>query len=187
MIHNRIDARAVAMLVLLCAIWGLAQVAIKVSTAEIPPVLLAAIRSLGAGLLVLAWSRGALFQNDGTLAQGVAAGLLFSLEFVVLFRALQLASASHTVLFLYTSPVFVAVGTHVFVPGERLRRGHVLGLACAIAGVAIAFADVLQLPSQREVEGDALALLAAVIWAATTVLIKAGRLARIDPAKTLFY
>jgi drug/metabolite transporter (DMT)-like permease len=187
---NRLDVQAVALMVLLCALWGLQQVVIKSTNAEIPPALQAGLRSLGAAILVWLWAAASgipLFRRDGTLVQGVAAGLLFGIEFGVVYWALDFASASHTVLFLYAAPFVVAIGAHYLVPGERLRGIQVLGLSCAFAGLAVGFADAMALPSGRELIGDGLALLAALLWGATTVLIKAGRLALANPAKTLFY
>ena len=51
----QLDARAVVVLVVCCMLWGLAQVAIKVTLAEVPPLLQAASRSAGAALLLLLW------------------------------------------------------------------------------------------------------------------------------------
>jgi drug/metabolite transporter (DMT)-like permease len=188
--RDRLDTFAIALMVLLCALWGTQQIVIKATDATIPPALQAGLRSAGAAVLVWGWAVARhvpLFRRDGTLAQGVAAGLLFGIEFGILYWALDFASASHTVLFLYSSPFVVAVGTHFLVPGERLRRIQVLGLCCAFFGLALGFADAMAIPSARETIGDLLALLAALLWGATTVLIKAGKLARIAPAKTLFY
>jgi len=81
----------------------------------------------------------------------------------------------------------VALGGHLAIPGERLRAIHVLGLAAAFAGIAVAFAEALRLPTNRELIGDAMALAAAVFWGATTVVVKASRLARVTPHKVLFY
>ncbi|HEX9463828.1 MAG TPA: DMT family transporter [Alphaproteobacteria bacterium] len=72
-------------------------------------------------------------------------------------------------------------------PGERLRAIQVVGLVGAFAGVALAFSGGLSLPTNRQLIGDSMALGAGVLWGATTVLVKATRLARIAPAKTLFY
>jgi drug/metabolite transporter (DMT)-like permease len=91
------------------------------------------------------------------------------------------------VLFLYLSPFVVAVGAHLFVPGERLSRLKLVGLVCAFVGLAIAFGDGLRLPTRRELIGDTMELAAAVLWGAITVVIKAGRLATLSPNKTLFY
>lgn len=188
--RDRLDTLAIALMVLLCALWGTQQIVIKATDATIPPTLQAGLRSAGAAVLVWGWAAARhvpLFRRDGTLVQGVAAGLLFGIEFAILYWALDFASASHTVLFLYASPFVVAVGTHFLVPGERLRRIQVLGLCCAFFGLALGMADAMTIPSARETIGDLLALLAALLWGATTVLIKAGKLARAAPAKTLFY
>lgn len=188
--RDRLDTLAIALMVLLCALWGTQQIVIKATDATIPPTLQAGLRSAGAAVLVWGWAAARhvpLFRRDGTLVQGVAAGLLFGVEFAILYWALDFASASHTVLFLYASPFVVAVGTHFLVPGERLRRIQVLGLCCAFFGLALGMADAMTIPSARETIGDLLALLAALLWGATTVLIKAGKLARAAPAKTLFY
>lgn len=52
---SAIDIKAMALLIILCASWGLNQVAIKVAVADIPPVLQAGIRSIGATCLMLGW------------------------------------------------------------------------------------------------------------------------------------
>ena len=50
-------AGAFALMVLLCAIWGFQQVAMKFAAAEIAPILQAEIRSADGALLVFAWAR----------------------------------------------------------------------------------------------------------------------------------
>ena len=45
----------------------------------------------------------------------------------------------------------------------------------------------LSLPSARALIGDAMMVAAAMLWGATTVLVKASKLTRIEPAKTLAY
>jgi drug/metabolite transporter (DMT)-like permease len=62
-----------------------------------------------------------------------------------------------------------------------------MGLLCAFAGTALAFGDALRLPTYNELLGDGLAFLAAILWGATTVVIKASRLATIRPHKNLLY
>jgi drug/metabolite transporter (DMT)-like permease len=68
---------------------------------------------------------------------------------------------------------------------SRIRRPiQWVGLAFAFLGVACGF---LGRTKGGSLTGDALALLAAVLWAATTIVIKATRLRRIDPIKVLLY
>src|SRR6185312_16223223 len=188
--RHQLDASAILLMVLLCACWGFNQVAIKLADAGISPILQAGIRSFGSALLLWAWSarRGVrLFERDGSLWIGLLIGLLFGGEFVFLYGGLVYTTASRAVLFLYTSPFIVALGAHLFVPGERLRPQQVAGLASAFLGTALAFGDALRLPTHLELLGDAMAFVAALLWGATTVVVKASRIARIPPEKTLLY
>ncbi len=190
MSRDRLDALAMMLMVALCATWGLQQVSIKVANEGFPPVLQAGLRSAGAALLLWGWCaarRVPLFDRDRSLWPGLLAGTLFAFEFLLLFIALDLTTAGRAVLFLYIAPFVVAVGAHLFVPGERLRLVQVVGLVSAFAGVAIAFADGVGLGGDGSLLGDALAVAAAVLWGATTVVIKASRLARVRASKTLFY
>lgn len=191
-LHRRayLDTFAIVIMVVLCASWGLQQVAIKVANDGISPVLQAGIRSVAATALLWGWClvRGVpLFRRDGSLLPGVAAGLLFAGEFCLIFWGLSYTSASRAVIFLYTAPFVIAAGVHLFVPGEKLGRVQMIGLACAFFGVVAAFGDGLRLADRRMLLGDAMLLGAAVLWGATTVLIKASRLATIPASKTLFY
>jgi len=188
--RQQLDSAAIALMVLLCACWGFNQVAIKLANGGISPIFQAGLRSAGSALLVWAWSahRGVrLFTRDGTLGLGLVIGVLFAAEFVFLYWSLVFTSASRAVLFLYMSPFVVALGAHILIPGERLRSIQVVGLLCAFAGTALAFGDALRFPTYRELLGDAMAFVAALLWGATTVVIKASRLARISPHKNLLY
>ena len=187
---SRIDLAAVLMLVLLCASWGLQQVTIKVANQGIPPLLQAGIRSTGATILLCLWMflrRQRIFEKDGTLWWGIAAGLLFAIEFILVYWGLEYTVASRAAIFINTSPFVVALGAQIFIPGERLRLIQVVGLCCAFGGILIAFSESLNLPTHRILIGDGMLVLAAVFWGSTTVLIKAGPLSRIMAAKTLLY
>ena len=52
---DRIDFTAMAILVVLCASWGLQQVAIKVANQGVSPILQADMRSVGASILLWIW------------------------------------------------------------------------------------------------------------------------------------
>ncbi len=190
------DSFAVLLMIGLCAIWGLQQVAIKSTNAALPPVFQAGLRSAIAAVLVWGWARSRgtpLFRDDGTLAAGLLAGVLFAGEFVCIFLGLTLTSASRMAVFLYTAPCFTALGLHWFVDGERMRRIQWLGIFVAFAGMTLAFADgFLHGPAARGstlkgAAGDALGVVAGILWAATTVVVRATRLAHSSASKTLFY
>ncbi len=187
---DNLDFSAMAILLVLCASWGLQQVAIKIASHGVSPILQSGIRSIGATVLVGIWMRlrkDPIFNQDGTLWWGTAAGFLFAGEFLLIYLGLEYTNASRAVIFLYLSPFVVALGAHLFIPGEKLRVIQVIGLCCAFAGIIVAFRESVRLPSGQMFIGDAMLALAAVLWGATTVLIKAGPLALISPAKTLLY
>lgn len=185
-----IDLTAMATLGVLCASWGLAQVAIKVAIPGVPPLLQSGIRSVGATVLIwslMAIRREPVLEKDGTLWWGLAAGILFAAEFILIYWGLEFTNASRAVIFLYISPFVVALGAQLFIPGEHLRKIQTLGLCCAFVGIAVAFRESLSFPTYRMLIGDAMLTVAAVFWGATTVLIKASPLVRVKPSKVLLY
>src|ERR1700678_622786 len=180
---------AVAWMLMLCLSWGFNQIAVKLTLPDVPPMLQAMIRSAGAlpVLLLIARLRGVrLFERDGTLGAGLFAGLLFGLEFVLVFRGLKLTSASRAVVFLYTAPFFVALGSYQFL-GERLRASQWGGLALSFAGVALAIGVPQADVDARVLLGDLLVVGGGALWAATTLVVKATPLLRAPPEKALGY
>jgi drug/metabolite transporter (DMT)-like permease len=117
----------------------------------------------------------------------MAAGILFAGEFVFIYTGLNYTNASRAVIFLYTSPFIVALGSQFFVPGEHLRKIQIAGLCCAFAGILTAFGESLNFPTYKMLIGDCMLAFAAVLWGAVTVIIKAGPLVRISHSKTLLY
>jgi drug/metabolite transporter (DMT)-like permease len=110
-----LDALAASIVVVLCLSWGFNQVATKLAIHDIPPVTQAAVRSAVAALLISAWCRLrgiALLKRDGTLWFGIAAGILFAAEFVLIFQGLLYTTASRATLFIYLAPFFVVLGAH---------------------------------------------------------------------------
>jgi len=185
-----LDARAYALLLACTMLWGLQQVAIKLALPAVSPLTQAAIRSALAAVLLLGWAgwRGIrLFGRDGTLAAGIAAGALFGAEFCFIYGGLAHTPASRMVVFVYLAPVLTALGLALFVPGERLAPLQWAGVLLAFAGLVTAFADGFDAPGRGTLLGDTFGVLAAALWAATTVLVRASSLARVSAEKTLLY
>lgn len=185
-----LDAAAVALIVALSLCWGFNQVAVKLALHDIPPLIQSAIRSCGAAVIVAIWmrARGLSFDvRDGTLVPGIVAGVLFGLEFLLIYRGLVWTTATRAALFLYMAPFFVAVGARWLLPGERLAPSQWLGLALSFAGVVVAIGMPHPAADRWEMVGDVMILGAAVAWGATTLVVKASSLARTSPEKTLLY
>ena len=187
---THLDRLAIGLMILFCTIWGVQQVAVKIANAGISPVWQAGLRSVGATALVGAWAllRGVrLFERDGTLWPGLLAGLLFAGEFALLFVGLQFTTASRGVIFLYTAPFFVALGAVWLLPHEHMRRAQWVGMALAFAGVLALFGENLLRPAGQAWIGDLLIFGGALLWAATTLTVKATALARASAEKMLLY
>src|SRR5437868_13559943 len=180
---------AVALMLMLCLSWGFNQIAVKLVLPDVPPMLQATIRSTGAlpVLLLIARLRGVkIFRRDGTLVAGLFAGVLFGIEFVLIYRGLLLTSASRAVVFLYTAPFFVALGSYQFL-GERLRASQWAGLGLSFAGVALAIGVPQADVDASVLLGDLLIVAGAALWATTTLIIKATALIRAPAEKGLGY
>jgi drug/metabolite transporter (DMT)-like permease len=180
---------AIALMLMLCVSWGFNQISVKLALPDIPPMLQGAIRSAGAlpVLLIIGSLRGVkFFDRDGTLGAGLFAGLLFGVEFVLIFAGLALTSASRAVVFLYTAPFFVALGSHQ-VLGERLRPSQWGGLALCFLGVALAMGVPQADVDGKVLLGDLMIVGGGALWAATTVIAKGTRLRFAAPEKVLSY
>src|SRR5438445_4940001 len=180
---------AVALMLMLCLSWGFNQIAVKLALPDIPPMLQAMIRSAGAlpVLLLIARLRGVkIFASDGTLGAGLFAGVLFGLEFVLIFRGLLLTSASRAVVFLCVAPFFVALGSYVFL-GERLRASQWGGLGLSFAGVALAIGVPQANVDAKVLLGDLLIVAGGSLWATTTLIVKTTALIKAPAEKGLGY
>ncbi len=183
------DAMAVSVMVLLCLTWGMGHVAIKLASHGIPAVLQAGIRSLIATACLMLWARMRgipLFNADGTLGAGIAAGALFAAEFLFLFIGLGYTSASRMSVFLYLAPCLTAAGLAWFIPGERLNPLQSLGMVLAFFGIVVAFGEGFS-AAESTWAGDLMGIVGAFCWAATTVVVRTTRLSNARAEKTLYY
>src|SRR4051794_7977898 len=180
---------AIALMLMLCLSWGFNQIAVKLVLPDVPPMLQALARSIGAlpVLLIIGWFRGVkFFERDGTLVPGMIAGVIFGIEFVLIYRGLLLTSASRAAVFLYTAPFFVALGSYVFL-GERLRASQWGGLGLSFAGVALAIGVPQANVDAKVLMGDLLVVAGGALWATTTLIVKATTLIRVPAEKGLGY
>lgn len=189
--HRRtsMDGFAVAIMVALTFFWGLNGVAIKVSNTGFNPVLVALLRSALAVAAIYLWCvyRGIrIFERDGTLLGGIATGLLFGIEFVLIFLSFEYTSVARGSLMINTMPFWVLIGAHLLL-GEEMSARKLSGLGLAFVGVAVIFSDRLSVPGPQAWIGDVMALMAGVLWAASTLVIKKSKLSTATPEKVLLY
>lgn len=188
-IRRPLDLRATVLMLLLCVVWGIQQPAMKAIAGDIAPTMQLAVRFAGAaiffGLLVMIREGRRAF-SDGTLRSGLLLGLMFSGEFILVGEAITHTTAAHTVVFLYTSPIFTALGLQ-FLPEERLSTAQWAGIAVAFSGIVVAFLGYGGRPVAELIKGDSLAVCAGAIWGMTNVVLRRGRIGSAATAKTVFY
>ena len=180
---------AIALMLMLCLSWGFNQIAVKLALPDVPPMMQALIRSAGAlpVMLLVGWLRGVkFFERDGSFGPGMVAGVLFGVEFVLIFTGLVFTSASRAAVFLYTAPFFVALGSYVFL-GERLRALQWAGLGLSFAGVALAIGVPQANVDAKVLLGDLLVVGGGGLWGATTLIAKGTNLRKAAPEKALGY
>ena len=180
-----LDALAYGLMLLLCFTWGFQQVAVKLTVPDMPPVLQLATRFAGSALIfaiIVAWKEGARTFADGTVRAGLLVGTLFALEFLFVAESLKYTTAAHAVVFLYTAPVFSALGLQ-FLPEERLAPVQWAGIGLALLGIALAFLNYAGRPDATLFLG----LMAGIIWGASTVALRRTKLAGAMATKTVAY
>jgi len=188
-LRRPLDLRAAALVLALCLVWGFQQVAMKGVAGNVSPVMQLAIRFAAASIFFGLWifiREGRRAFTDGTLPSGLLLGLMFSLEFILAGQSLVHTTAAHSVVFLYTAPIFTALGLQ-FLPEERLSRLQWAGIGVAFFGIVVAFLGFSGRPAMELLSGDALALLGGVSWGFSNVVLRRGRVGGAATTKTVFY
>ena len=99
--------------------------------------------------------------------------LSFCLSYSAVYWSEQYIPSGLAAVLFATYPLFVAALAHFLLPGERLRRGAVLGMVLGFAGVAVIFSDDLTLLGGEAVRRAALVMLVApLVSAVASVVVK---------------
>lgn len=191
--RKSLDSTAIGLMLVLCLIWALQQIALKHTANDISPMFQIALRSGGAAALLalfMRWRGERMCFTDGTAWPGIIAGVLFALEFCLAGEGLRHTSAAHMVVFLYTAPIFAALGLHFSLPSERLAPLQWAGIVLAFGGLAMAFfgrEGSAGPDAGNALWGDFLALMGGALWGATTVVVRTTRLSQAPVSQTLMY
>ena len=189
MTRRPLDLRATLLVLCLCTVWGAQQVVMKAVSADVAPTMQLAIRFAAAAIFFGAWvfvREGWRALADGTMPSGLLIGALFALEFIFVGEALTRTTAAHAIVFLYSAPVFTALGLQ-FLPEERLGRLQWAGIGVAFAGLVVAFLGRPGGVTSDVIGGDLLALLGGISWGLTNVVLRRGRVGNAGTRKTIFY
>ncbi len=154
------------------------------------PVFQSGLRSACAFFVVLAWAivaRKRLNVRDCSLPYGLVAGLLFALEFALLFYAVEFTSVARASLLFYSMPFMTALAAHFLFPEDRLTAPRAIGLALAIGGIALVLGDAHSQPSEQAWIGDLLALGGAMAWSGIALFTRGTRLIESSQEQVMLY
>jgi len=190
--RKTMDLFAFMLMTVFCLVMAFQQVLLKSVSSDLAPVFQIALRSgIGAiliGIVMIYQRQGFSLARENRIP-ALAIGGLFAFEYLFLGEALNYTSAGHAAVFLYTSPIFAAIGLHWKVAGEHMTPLQWLGIFMAFVGIVVSFLgqeDNLEV-SQAVLFGDFLALCAGAAWGATTVVVRATGLSHLPAKETLLY
>lgn len=184
-----LDLRAMLCVLMLCIVWGAQQVVMKGVSGDIAPVLQLSVRFAGSAIFFGIWvavTEGRRAFSDGTLPSGLLLGVMFTLEFLLIGQAIVHTTAAHVVVFLYSAPIFTALGLQ-FLPEERLGGLQWVGIGTAFLGIVVAFLGPGGRPVGDLIVGDLLAVGAGAAWGLSNVVLRRGRVGNAGTAKTVLY
>jgi drug/metabolite transporter (DMT)-like permease len=155
--------RSVLLLIATALCWSLGGLLIK--SVDWPPLAVAGGRGLIAALFLLATNRGLRFHFSRVQVLGA---LGYAACTVTFCAATKLTTAANAILLQYTAPVWVALFGAWFL-GERTTRADWFTIAAVLAGMALFFADNLELAN---VLGNSLAVLSGLSFAGMTIALR---------------
>ena len=189
---EKIDTFGAVALVGLSALLGFNHVVIKVVNTGLNPIFFAGLRSLLAFFFLIVFfkitNKKIEFSKD-TMGLSILAGVVFALEFLFLFLALDFTSVTRNSILYYSMPIWVTVFGHFLLPNERLNFFKSVGLISAFAGVSLAISNNEETFSIHnwQLIGDFLAIMAAILWAAIIYLVKGTRFKEVSPEMQLVW
>jgi drug/metabolite transporter (DMT)-like permease len=167
-------AAVVSLYALLVLIWSSTWVAIKIGLEDAPALLGAGMRFAAAGLVLLAIaavSRRPL-HTDWLLA-GILALLPFAFAYGLVYWGEQYIPSGLAAVLFGVLPLYVGVLAAFLLPDEPLRARLVVGVLIALGGLALTFAESLELGDEELALAGAAALALSPLGAAAgTVSLK---------------
>ena len=157
-------------------VWGSTYLAIRVGVLEMPPLLMAAIRFLAAGLLLYGWTvvRG---ERQPTARQwasiSLLAFLIFAVDYGLVFWAEQRVPSGVTAIVMATISAFMALCEIIFLRTQKLTLRLGVALLIGLGGVAVLVSRSLDLggaPIDRP--GTIALLVGAIAWAVAAVFAR---------------
>ncbi len=166
---------------LLVLIWSSTWVGIKIGLEDTPPLLGAGVRFALAGvvLLVVAAVQRRSLSTHRTLA-GVLAHAPFAFAYRLVYWGEQYVPSGLAAVLFGVLPLYTALIGAVLLPDEPLRAPLLVGVLIAIAGLALAFLESIELGAAEKAAIGASALALSPLGAAVGGIAQKLRAAELD-------
>src|SRR5215210_3877952 len=158
---------ALSLYALLVLIWSSTWVAIKIGLEDAPALLGAGIRFAASGVLLLGFAaaRRRSLRTDAGLS--LVLGLLpFAFTYGLVYWGEQYIPSGLTAVLFGVMPLYTALLGAALLENEPLRVGLLAGVALAICGLALAFAESLELGRRDRAALGAVAVVLSPVGAA---------------------
>jgi drug/metabolite transporter (DMT)-like permease len=157
-------------------VWGSTFFAIRVGVREVPPLLLAGMRFLAAGIVLFLWMR-ARGTPSPTRREWAGASLLAALIFLVdyglLFWAEKRVPSGIAAVMMATIPAFMALAEIFILRTQKLTLRLALALGIGVLGVAVLVSHSLGLgQSPIDTYGAVALTVAAISWSLASALAR---------------
>ena len=187
---DKIDYAGAISLIGFSGLLGINQALIKITNEGIDPIFSAGIRSLIAMLFLLVWmivSRKPIEIKAGTTLLGILTGLIFALEFLLLYIALDLTTVVRSSIIFYSMPVWLSIISHFWFRNDKLTKIKSLGLILSVTGVTWAILSNSYSTGYGNIIGDLLALAASILWALIAIISKGTKFSTLSAEMQLLW
>ena len=161
---------------MLCLVWGITWVVIKIGLADAPPFLSATFRFLIAVAIlgaIIVWKRKPRLRGAATWWRVLLPGVfMYFLSYAAVYYAEQYIPAALAAVTFATFPFFVALLAHFYLPEERLTAIKLVGLALGFGGIVVIFHDQLTVPDPKVLPAMIVALVSPASAALAAVWLK---------------
>ena len=141
---TKIDAFGAIALISFSLLLGINHVVIKIVNLGLNPIFFAGIRSFIAFIFIIIWmklfDKPIVFNSKYTKISFIA-GIIFALEFLFLFLALDFTTVSRNSIIYYSMPLWLTILLFFTKSNEKISLLKFLGLILAFIGVVISITN----------------------------------------------
>lgn len=169
------DARGIAISILLCFLFGMNMVFVKIAMDGITPIVLAGMRfSLGLiAILSYCFLKKIPFSiRRGEFSYIAILVLMFYIQILFMNLGLSTTLASRGSVIIHFYPIFVVLVSYFFIPEDRIGFTKTLAIIIAFIGIIAVFYDQLNIKETNFLRGDSFILVSAFLLGVQTVYIR---------------